>query len=124
MTHNVDQAKKSLHLLYKRISCLHLPIDLQLHLFDHTILPILLYGCEIWGYQNTKIIERMHNQFLTYITKLRKSTPIYMLCGELGRYTVEITIKTKMIGFWISIVTSSNAKISKFFITCNITNRL
>lgn len=113
MRHNVDQAKKALHLLYKRIRNLHLPIDLQLHLFDHTILPILLYGCEIWGYQNTKIIETVHNQFLRYITRLRKSTPIYMLYGELGRYPVEITIKTRMIGFWISVVNSSNDKISK-----------
>ena len=36
-----------------------------------------------------------------------------MLYGELGRYLVEINIKTRMIGFWISIVKSSNAKISK-----------
>ncbi|MEW8548204.1 MAG: reverse transcriptase domain-containing protein, partial [Candidatus Thiodiazotropha sp.] len=113
MRHNVDQAKKALHLLYKRIRNLHLPIDLQLHLFDHTILPILLYGCEVWGYQNTKMIETVHNQFLRYITKLRKSTPIYMLYGELGRYPVEITIKTRMIGFWISTVNSNDAKISK-----------
>ena len=45
MRHNVNHAKKALHLLYKRINNLHLPIDLQLHLFDHTVLPILLYGC-------------------------------------------------------------------------------
>ena len=44
MKHNVEHAKKALYLLYKRIRNLHLPLDLQLHLFDHTILPILLYG--------------------------------------------------------------------------------
>ena len=58
--HNTVQAKKALQLLYKRINNLHIPIDLQIHLFDHTILPILLYGCEIWGFQNTKMLENVH----------------------------------------------------------------
>ena len=37
--HNHDQAKKAMHLLYKIIRNLNLPIDLQLRLFEHTILP-------------------------------------------------------------------------------------
>ena len=40
--HNIDHAKKAMHLLYKRIRNLKLPIDLQIELFNHTILPILL----------------------------------------------------------------------------------
>ena len=78
--HNTVQAKKALQLLYKRINNLHIPIDLQIHLFDHTILPVLLYGCEIWRFQNTKMLENVHNQFLRSITKLRKSTPIHVTC--------------------------------------------
>ena len=70
--HNVDQAKKATHLLYKGIRNLNLPIDLQLKLFDHTIVPILLYGCEIWGYHNTNIIENVHNKFLRNILKVKK----------------------------------------------------
>ena len=111
--HNVTQAKKALHVLYKKSRNLHLPIDIQLHLFDHTISPILLYGCEIWGFQNTQLIENVHNQFLRKITNLRKSTPIYMLHAELGRYPMDITIKTRMIGYWISLVNGDNSKIAK-----------
>jgi hypothetical protein len=29
-------------------------------MFDKTILPILLYGSEIWGFENVDIIERVH----------------------------------------------------------------
>ena len=32
-------------------------------LFDHTILPIALYSCEIWGFKNTQLIENLHNEF-------------------------------------------------------------
>ena len=110
---NVEKAKRALHLLYKRINNLHIPIDLQVQLFNHTILPILLYGCEIWGFHNTNLIENVHNQFLRSITKLRKSTPIYMVYAELGITPVDVHIKSRMIGFWISVLNKENTRLSK-----------
>ena len=46
-SHLVSQARKAMYLLYKRIYNLHLPIDLQLKLFDHTISSILSYGSKL-----------------------------------------------------------------------------
>ena len=62
--HIVQQAKKAMILLFTRINNLHLPLDLQLKLFDHTVLPILTYVCEVWGYENLDMIEKIHNDFL------------------------------------------------------------
>ena len=45
-----------MHVLFKRICNLDIPIELQLYLFDHVILPIALYICEIWGFENSQII--------------------------------------------------------------------
>ena len=59
------------------------------------------------------LIENVHNQFLRTITGLRKSTPIYMLQAGLGRYQIDICIKSRMIGFWVSIIDSPGNKISK-----------
>ena len=42
--HLAEQAEKALHLLYMRINNLDLPIDLQLKVFDHIVLPIMLYA--------------------------------------------------------------------------------
>ena len=111
--HNVEQARKAMHVLFKRIRNLDIPIDLQLYLFDHVILPIALYGCEIWGFENSQIIENLHNDFLRQIIYLRKSTPIYMLHAELGRHPIQINIKSRMIGFWLSIVNGKESKLSK-----------
>ena len=111
--HNYDQAKKAMHLLYKRIRYLNLPIDLQLQLFDNTILPIALYGCEVWAFEKLQLIENLQNEFLRYITNLKKSTPIYMLQAELGRNPIDITIKTRLIGFWINILNGKESKLSK-----------
>ena len=106
----------AIHLLYKRINNLNLPLDLQLKLFDCTVLPIMSYGCEIWSYEDIKMFERIHNSFLRTITKSRKSTPLYILCGELGRYPFEITIvKARVIGFWNRIVTGNQTKLVSLF---------
>ena len=117
MKNNVTQAKKAMHLLYKRIRNLNLPIDLQLKLFDHTIVPILLNGCEVWGYQNTQIIENVQNDLLRKMLNLRKSTPIYILLAEFGRRPLQINIKCRMINYWISVVNGKPSKLSKVLYT-------
>ena len=39
-----------MHLLLKRIRSLNVLLDIQVKLFDHLIVPILLYESEIWGF--------------------------------------------------------------------------
>lgn len=112
-THITEQARKALYLLYARIENLDLPIDLQLKLFDHTILPILTYSCEVWGYENCQILERVHLSFLKRIIKAKKSTPNYMVYSELGRYPLEITIKTRMIAYWSRLLNGKETKLSR-----------
>ena len=110
--HFAQQARKALYLVYKRTFNLNLPLDLMFKLFDHTILPILTYSSEIWGYEDTQILERIHCEFIRKILKLKKSTPLYMLYGETGRYPMSIMIKTRMIGFWNKLITGNQNKLS------------
>lgn len=111
-----------MYLLFTRINNLELPIDLQLKLFDNTVLPILTYACEVWGYENNDIIERVHSEFLRKITKARKSTPLYMLYAELGRYPIQITIDTRIIQFWNKLVTGKVSKLSHILYQVSRTN--
>jgi hypothetical protein len=120
--HLAQQAKKAMHLLYKRIHNLNLPIDLIFKLFDHTVLPILTYASEIWGYEDLKILERIHCEFLRKVLHLRTSTPLYMLYAESGRYPINITIKCRMIGFWNRLILGNKNKIAykiyQYMINC------
>ena len=77
--HVAWQAHKALFLLYTRINNLHLPIELQIKLFDHTVLPIMTYSCKVFGFENIQIVERIHSEFLRKKTKTKKSTPLFML---------------------------------------------
>ena len=52
----------------------------------------------------TIVSENLQNEFLRQITNLKKSTPIYMLYAELGRMPAEVTVKSRMIGYWLSLV--------------------
>ena len=103
--------------MYKRIRNLNLPTDLQIKLFDHTIVPILLYGCEVWGFQNAQVLENVHNELLRNILKLRKSTPLYTLHAELGWIPLILNIKSCMIGYWISVINGKNSMLTKVLYT-------
>ena len=52
MAQLVQKAKKAVFALLKKILLLNLSIGCPLKLFDQTILPILTYACEIWGFEN------------------------------------------------------------------------
>lgn len=110
--HIVEQSRKAMHLLFMRANNLDLPIDLQMKLFDNTVLPILTYSSEVWGFGNLEIIERIHTEFLRKITNARKSTPKYILYAELGRHPIEIDIKFHMINYWTSILNGKQSKLA------------
>ncbi|XP_071123898.1 uncharacterized protein [Mytilus edulis] len=50
--HLVQQARKAMFIVLRKARKLNLPIDMQLELFDTMVVPILLYGAEVWGFEN------------------------------------------------------------------------
>ena len=110
--HIAEQARKDMHLLQMRIENLNLPVDLQLKLFDQTILPIMTYSCKIFGFEDCGLFEKIHTHFLRSIIQARKSTPLFMVYGELGRYPIEITIKTRMINYWSRLINGKHSKLA------------
>ena len=59
------------------------------------IKPILLYGCEVWGFGKHEVLEQVHLKFCKILLNLKLSTPNYMVYGELGRYPIDIDIKVR-----------------------------
>ncbi len=58
------QAYRAMYASLGKCGMLDLPLDLQLELFDATVLPIMLYACEAWGAESYKIMETLHLTFL------------------------------------------------------------
>lgn len=103
MSANVLKAKKALFGLRKQLSDTDIDINCQLKLFDTAIVPILLYGCEVWGFENCEIIETFHRSYLRKLLGVHKSAPNCMVYGETGRYPLEYIIKRRMINFWFRV---------------------
>ena len=59
-----SQATRAVYSLLKKARSLLLPIDMQIEMFEKTIKPILLYGCEIWGYGNIDILQQVQLKFI------------------------------------------------------------
>ena len=91
---------------------LHLPIDVQLELFDAVVTPVVLYRSEIWCYEGCEILEKLHLQFCTIILWLKKSTCNVMVYGELGGYPLLIAAKMRILSFRARLITSQETKIS------------
>ena len=106
--HLSEQATKAMFSLLKKWQQFDIPVDLMLELFDKSVVPILLYGCEVWGFENIDIIERIHLKFCKIILNVKKSTANYMVYGELGRYPLRVLIYSRLIKFWAKIITPSN----------------
>jgi hypothetical protein len=57
--HLSDKALKAMYEVLKMGRLYKLSVKIQLDLFDKMIKPILLYGCEVWGFGKNEVLERV-----------------------------------------------------------------
>ena len=112
LNHSAEQATRAMYGLFSKVRHLSLPVDIIIELYEKTIKPILLYGCEIWGSGKFDIHEIVQLKKFKSMFGLKKSTPTYIIYGEFGIYPLEIEIFTRMISFWTRLGTSENYKLS------------
>jgi exonuclease III len=109
----VQQAKRAMYSLLGKARKLNLPLDIVSHLFDSCIIPILLYGCEIWGYCNISKLEAVQRMFYKQLLKLNPSTASCIVLGEVGRTKLETIIHQRMLNYWARLQTGGQSKIAK-----------
>ncbi len=113
MNKQIAQAKRATYSIVAKARRMQLPLDIQLHLFDTCILPILLYGSEVWGFSNLKDMEIFHNQFCKHILRIGTRSINNIAIGELGRFKIEKYVKQRMLNFWVKINHGESGRISK-----------
>ena len=82
-----------------------LPVVIQLQMFASMVCPILVYGSEVYRFENCSMIESISLQYNKIILHFKKSASNNTLCGQLGCPPSNILIKVKMIGFWKRVIT-------------------
>ena len=101
-------------------------LDTLIHLFEHTIEPIALYGSEIWGtvnIQSSKIkkanftlenlfenflCDKLQIKFLKYISKISKQSVNIAVLSEFGRYPLCIKAISNTCNFLQRLLTSNS----------------
>lgn len=113
LDHLFNKGLKALHKLTKLLDH-NYDIGTTLHIFDHTIKPILLYGSEVWGVDLLKPTSKKHlldyiedNKLSTLELKfyrrllgVKRSTPISGIRGELGRHPIALNAITQAIKYF------------------------
>ena len=113
-----QKAQKAYFKLCKDFLSLNPNINISMHVFDHTIKPILLYGSEIWAYfdpfksklkngaftfdqiYGKLFCEKLHTRFCKFILGLHRKTTNIAVMSELGRFPLHFNIIRSMIKYW------------------------
>ena len=93
-------------------------IGTSIHVFDHTIKPILLNGSEIWGSFNTQtakfkndrqitldhifdklMCEKLHIKFGKFILGVHRKTTNQAVLSEIGRFPIYFDIIKSMLNY-------------------------
>lgn len=76
-----------------------LPLGCLWKEFDIMVCPIILYESEIWAYENTDFIDKVHLKYLEMTIRIRNSTQIVFVY-EFYREPLSIKISKRMMTFW------------------------
>ena len=99
------QANKALGMLYMyNYKCKGLPHEMYLNIFDKMILPILLYGSEIWGFKYSDKIEQVKHIFCKKLLGLSSNTVNEIALGEMGRYPLAVHHHLRCVKYWLEIL--------------------
>ena len=110
-----DQALRAYYNLLSLFDKVEIDIRTKLKLFDTMIVPILLYGSEVWGVYNFKEVDKLHIRFCKNLFGVRQQTPNMAVYGELGRLPLSVIAKSRSIKFWLKIKNNANSPISSLY---------
>ena len=94
-----EKGSRAMFSLLRKARCLFLSLDVLFKLFNHIVVPIITYGCEIWGSETIDIIEKLQLRFLKYILNVNKFARSNMVYGEVGTPPLIVNSKSRVLLF-------------------------
>ena len=84
-------------------------VGLHLHLLQAILVPVLQYGCQIWGMHSPRVaaanaaraaLQRLNDYYLRTICRVAPSTPGRLLLTELGLLPLQVFWWRQTLQFW------------------------
>ena len=107
-----------------------------LHIFDHTVKPVLLYGSEVWGIFdvdklqkhkdsylnklcNNFTAEKIHIKLCKYLLEVGRRSTNSAVLGELGRFPVMLEALLNIVKYWtyLSNLDDKDSIVAEAYIT-------
>ena len=99
------QARKAIGLIFRyHYPCGYLPVGVDKIPFDQMITPILLYGCEVWGWEYCDQIENVQFYFYKRILGLGSHTSHTAVTGELVIFPLAVIYYKRCVKYWLKIL--------------------
>lgn len=103
-----SQGRKAMFSLLSNIKICCFNIETQLSLFDTYVSSVLGYSCELWGFDKSVDIEKIHLQFCKKLLCVRKTTSNNMIYFELGRLPLQFFRQIRIIKYWLKLLKTDN----------------
>ncbi len=114
-------------------------VKMGLHVFDHVVKPVLLYGSEVWGAFDTgnskltrcdpcfKVEKAFDNllqegvciKFYKNLLGVYRTSDNNAIMGELGRYPLFFDVVSRMLKYWVRLEKLPDDKLLKEAYLCN-----
>jgi hypothetical protein len=77
-------------------------------LIDATLIPVLLYGSEVWGTKSFDCIEKINRKACKQFMMVSSKTTNVAVLGDCGRYPLYISSVIRLISYWAKIIQMSS----------------
>ena len=84
---------------------------IRMLMFNSIVKGILMYGSEIWGWKERKIVESVQLKYLKWILGVSKTTPNYIVLEETKTYKIRIDTGYRAFHYEEKIVKNSEKQL-------------
>lgn len=98
------QAEKAMYIIRKLNEECNFSFLTSGNIFEKCIVPIAVYGCEIWGAKVHNAIERIVLKFCRQQLGVSSKTASPALLGECGRHSMYVHCYVRCVKYWIKLL--------------------
>ena len=111
-----EQGWKAIFAILRKSRNIGLSVSSQIDLFHKLVVPVITYGCELWGYENLDAVDKLHLKFLRFVLRLKANTTVAMILGETGEVPISMYIQARMCKYFCKLTVDNHATLaSKMF---------
>ena len=82
-------------------------------MFETSVLPVMQYGAEIWGFKEYVKCERVNQRAARYYLGVHPKTPLLAVTGDTGWRSAQCNRHVKMINYWNRLVLMEDTRLTK-----------